>query len=148
MLQGEPELFYKLSKSTKQHVLDGMLLSLRTLRAAGSQRVLTLHDSYTEFTDITPQQRDSSKASSHDPHSIPQDHAFTSGQGTVNDTTDNTDNADFSFVSREVATGGSRQEDAQALAAAADVRFEEWLKGVQAKGAGAHRVQLFSAHQV
>lgn len=145
MLQGEPELFYKLSKSTKQHVLDGMLVSLRTLRAAGSQRVLTLHDSYTEFTDITPQERDGSTASSHDPHSTLQDHAWTSGQCTVTDTTDNTDNADFSFVSREVATGGSQQEDAQG---AADVRFEEWLKGVQEKGAGAHRVQLFSAHQV
>lgn len=49
-MQGQPELFYKLSKATEKNVLEGMMLSLRALRASGAQRMLTLHDSYTEYT--------------------------------------------------------------------------------------------------
>jgi hypothetical protein len=87
-VQGQPELFYKLNKSTEKNVLEGLLLALRSLRAAGAQRILTLHDSYTEYT-------------------LP----------------------------------NSGEEDA-------DASFEEWLKGVEKKGAGPLRLQLFSAHQV
>lgn len=48
-MQGQPELFYKLSKATEKSVVEGLVLSLRSLRAAGAQRLVTLHDSYTEY---------------------------------------------------------------------------------------------------
>jgi hypothetical protein len=38
-----------MAKATEENVLQGLLLALRTLRASGAQRLLTLHDSYTEF---------------------------------------------------------------------------------------------------
>lgn len=50
MLQGQPELFYKLSRATQKNVLEGMVLSLRSLRAAGAARLMTLHDAYTVYT--------------------------------------------------------------------------------------------------
>lgn len=94
MLQGQPELFYKVSKATEKNVLEGMVLSLRSLRAAGARRLMTLHNSYT---------------------------VYTPGHGT------------------EVSSGDVEDTDAC---------FEEWLRGVEKKGAGAHDMQLFSAHQV
>jgi hypothetical protein len=94
VVQGQPELFYKMSKNTEKNVLEALVLSLRSLRAAGAQRLLTLHDSYTEYTS--------------GPESAPQG------------------------------------EDKDI----ADAAFEEWLKGVERRGAAPHQLQTLSAHQV
>lgn len=48
-MQGEPKLAYHATKSTQDGMLEGLVVQLRAMHAAGATRLLTMHGAYTAW---------------------------------------------------------------------------------------------------
>jgi hypothetical protein len=49
VMQGQPVLRYNTSKRTQARMMEGLLMQLRALKAAGATRMMTLHNAFTAF---------------------------------------------------------------------------------------------------
>jgi hypothetical protein len=171
-MQGEPKLRYHASKHTQAGMMEGLLLLLRAMHASGAERLLTLHNTYTAWSRPDapqhllhgPEQTIDSDSEKHRDK-----YEFANRLGPEEPLKDSEKHADGHDVIEGVlpqelvapepcgTAGGASSStvvDAPSISgrsaaeAPGQSDFEEWLKGVERRGAGPHFLAQTSAHQV
>eukprot|EP00892_Ulva_mutabilis_P009280 jgi/Ulvmu1/6724/UM030_0057.1 len=165
--EGQPKVSYSASRATQRAMGEAVDYMLRCAHAAGATRMLTAHDSYTEFS------RDLSRSILFDTARVPSiDSRRNSGRGSADSgpgsrrTSDPNPKPAASASSppplrlSDVSPRGAplqlepslRRRSMQSVTAAPGMRdadaFDRWREGVRRKGFSPLRLQHVSAHQM